>query len=254
MVALTLWVNVASAQQGGGDTTPPAGGGPGSAVDRGRAAAEAFREGSVAADELRWGDAERAFARAHAVSGLPQALYMRGVALRALDRHVEARDVFRAVVAAFEADAALLAENADIAAEARDLAAQSERRIARLDISTLDPASTLRIDGRVIAVNAPRTSVEVDAGAHTVVVERDGYDTFVWTGEAPPTARVSVEVVMSSLVAEMPDPRPVRRRRALVGTIVSLVVVAAVGAAVGVRLANDVEQVAPETSVVLTVP
>lgn len=218
-------------------------------ADRGRAASEAFREGSSAADELRWGDAERHFERAYALSGLPEALYMRGVALRALDRHVEARDTFLRVVAALEADPAILAENTDIATEARNLAEQSRSRIARLDIGDLDPASILRVDGRRMAVVAPRTTVEVDPGAHTVVVERDGYDTFVWTNDAEAGARVVVNVVMSTLIVEMRaaevDPRPARRRRALVGAIVSFVVIAAAATVIGVRLGSDVTQIDP---------
>ena len=263
--AATLWASVAGAQVGAstssGATTEETANEASretSPEDRGQAATEAFHEGSVAADELRWGDAERAFQRAYDLSGLPEALYMRGVALRALDRHVEARDAFQGVVTALEANPALLAQNTDIAAAARNLGAQSQSRIARLDIGALDPAATLQVDGRTVAVVSPRTSVEVDAGAHTVVVERDGYDTFVWTNEAEPGTRVTVDVVMSSLVVEMRaaeiDPRPARRRRALVATIVSLVVVAAVGTAIGVRLAGDVDLVEPQSEVVFEVP
>lgn len=210
----------------------------------------------MAADDLRWGDAERAFARAYDLSHLPQALYMRGVALRALDRHVEARDAFRTVVTTLEADPSLFAENADIAAEARSLGAQSQGRIASLDVGELDPAALLQVDGRPVAVVSPRTSVEVDPGAHTVIVERDGYDTFIWTNEVEPGARVSVDVVMSSLAVQMGEanPRLTRRRRALVGTLVSLVVVAAVGTAIGVRSANDVDLLEPQTGIVFEVP
>lgn len=211
-------------------------------VDPARAAAAAFREGSVAADDLRWRDAERAFARAFELSGLPQALYMQGVALRALDRPVAARDTLRRVVALLERDAAARAENADILAEARALADQSEARIARLEIGPLSPDVILRVDGRVHRAANQRVEIEVDPGTRSVVVELDGHETFVWSGEATPGARTTVEVEQTPLAVEAPSHR---RRRAIVATLVSVILV---GAAVplGLRLSRAPEQITPQ--------
>lgn len=208
-------------------------------VDPARAAAEAFREGSIAADDLRWRDAERAFARAFELSGLPQALYMQGVALRALDRPVEARDTLRRVVALLERDGA--AENADILAEARALADQSEARIARLEIGPLSPDVILRVDGRMCSASSGRAEIEVDPGTRSVVVEREGHETFVWSGDAMPGARTTVEVVQPAIAIEAPR----RRRRALVATLVTVVLV---GAAVplGLRLSRSPERITPQ--------
>jgi len=211
-------------------------------VDPARAAAEAFREGSVAADDLRWHDAERAFARAFELSGLPQALYMQGVALRALDRPVEARDTLRRVVALLDRDAAARTENADILAEARALADQSEARIARLEIGPLSPDVILRVDGRVHRATNGRAEIEVDPGTRSVVVEREGHETFVWSGEATPGARTTVEVVQPPIAVEAPSRR---RRRAIVATLVGVVLV---GAAVplGLRLSRPPDRVTPQ--------
>ncbi len=208
-------------------------------VDPARAAAEAFREGSVAADDLRWRDAERAFARAFELSGLPQALYMQGVALRALDRPVEARDTLRRVVALLERDGAT--ENADILAEARALAEQSEARIARLDIGPLPPDVILRVDGRVHRAANERVEIEVDPGTRSVVVEREGHDTFVWSGDAAPGARTTVDVVQRP-IAEAPSRR---RRRAIVATLVSVVLVG-VAVPLGLSLARSPDRITPQ--------
>ena len=210
-------------------------------VDPARAAAEAFREGSVAADDLRWRDAERAFARAFELSGLPQALYMQGVALRALDRPVEARDTLRRVVALLERDATARAENADILAEARALAEQSEARIARLDIGPLPPDVILRVDGRVHRAANERVEIEVDPGTRSVVVEREGHDTFVWSGDAAPGARTTVDVVQRP-IAEAPSRR---RRRAIVATLVSVVLVG-VAVPLGLSLSRSPDRITPQ--------
>jgi hypothetical protein len=222
-------------------------------ADRARAAAAAFREGSLAADDLRWHDAERAFARAFELSGLPQALYMQGVALRALDRPVEARDTLRRVVALLERDAAARTENADILAEARALADQSEARIARLEIGPLSPDVILRVDGRVHRAANGRAEIEVDPGTRSVVVEREGHETFVWSGEATPGARTTVEVVQPPIAVDASrsagsaaDEAPSRRRRrAIVATLVGVVLV---GAAVplGLRLSRPPDRVTPQ--------
>lgn len=215
-------------------------------VDPARAAAEAFREGSVAADDLRWRDAERAFARAFELSGLPQALYMQGVALRALDRPVAARDTLRRVVALLERDAEARTENADILAEARALAEQSEARIARLEIGPLSPDVILRVDGRVHRAANERVEIEVDPGTRSVVVEREGHETFVWSGEATPGARTTVEVVQPPSAGSAADEAPSRRRRrAIVATLVGIVLV---GAAVplGLSLSRSPDRITPQ--------
>ena len=208
-------------------------------ADPGRAAAEAFREGSLAADDLRWRDAERAFARAFELSGLPQALYMQGVALRALDRPVEARDTLRRVVALLERDGA--SDDADILVEARALAEQSEARIARLEIGPLSPDVILRVDGRVHRSVHGRAEIEVNPGTRSVVVEREGHETFVWSGEAAPGARTTVEVVQPAIATEGPP----RRRRVLVATLVSVVLVG-IAVPIGLRLTREPERILPQ--------
>ncbi|MBX3249546.1 MAG: hypothetical protein KF901_20380 [Myxococcales bacterium] len=211
-----------------------------------REAARAFREGTAAADELRWRDAERAFAHAFEVSGLPHALYMQGVALRALDRVVEARDTMLRVIALLERDPDTLAGNADIHSEARSLAAQSEARISRLEISPVDPGASLRVDGRAHAITGRRVVVEVDPGTRSVIVEREGFDTFVWTGEAIPGTRTTVEVMQTALGASIGlESRPHRRRRTIIATLVSAVLVGA-GVFLAVRFARSPTSVSPQ--------
>ncbi|MEZ5214983.1 MAG: hypothetical protein R2692_10090, partial [Microbacterium sp.] len=146
------------------------------------------------------------------------------------------------VVALIERDVGAWAENSDILAEARALADESEARIARLEIGPLAPDATLRVDGRVRPSTSGHVEIEVDPGARSVVVEREGYETFVWSGETTPGTRTSVEVVQEAIVVEAPSRR---RRRALLGTLITVVLV---GAAVplGWRLSRSPERVTPQ--------
>jgi len=85
-------------------------------------AREAFRLGGEAATEERWADSEVWFGRAYALSGAPSALYNRAVALRALGRHVDARDAFRTLLT--------LDIDDTVRADAQRLLAEEERRAA----------------------------------------------------------------------------------------------------------------------------
>lgn len=200
-------------------------------------AVQAFRDGAVAADELRWQDAERAFARAFELSSSPQALYMQGVALHALNRPVAARRVLRRVIELLGDDP----ENSDIVSEARALAERSESLIALLVVRPLNPAASLLVDGRALEVSSVEEVVEVDPGSHSLLVERDGHDTFVWSGEAAAGSRTVVEVVQSALVVDLrlPEDESRRRRRILIGTTASaLLVLGATIAIVAARAAT----------------
>src|SRR5262249_33702379 len=53
-----------------------------------------FSAGNRAVDAGRWADALADFERAYALSGVPAALFNAATTLRALGRHVEARDAF----------------------------------------------------------------------------------------------------------------------------------------------------------------
>ena len=214
-------------------------------------AVQAFSEGATAADELRWVDAERSFATAFELSGSPQALYMQGIALHALNRPVAARRVLRRVEELLRDDP----ENSDIAAEARALADRSESLIARLVVGPLAPSASLSVDGRALDVSSPTEVVEVDPGSHLVVVERDGHDTFVWSGEVGPATRTEVEVVQSALVVDLrlPEDESPRRRRILIGTIVSALLVVA-GAVVIAAVRSGPEPLEPGFSQVFRIP
>jgi hypothetical protein len=139
-----------------------------------------FVAGAEAARAGRWSDAVVRFARAYELSRVPAALYNLAFALRALGRHVEARDAFEELLAEHSAalDPAMLAESQRLVVEERT-------RIATLYIDGLAPSRRheLRLDGARIPDEGTRpVRLEADPGQHTVMVGAEGFQPFVWEG------------------------------------------------------------------------
>lgn len=166
---------------------------PASAQDDARdEAREAFQRGSEAAQEERWADSEREFRHAYDLSHSTSALFNRAVALRALGRHVEARDAF---------DTLLSDEGAldpAVREQVTHLRGESAARVARIVLDGLDaPGGRQRIllDGEGAADAGPRPlELEVNEGHHTILVEQSGFDSFRWSGDLSAGGRVTVQV------------------------------------------------------------
>lgn len=134
-----------------------------------------FVAGLQEVEDERWADAVDQFRRSYSLSGSPVALYNMGLALRALSRHVEARNAFCTIALDPTLDDA-------IASEAGRMAATEARRIALLVVTDHDVPEGLfvSIDGERREIDAhPSTPItlELDADrAHDLLVSAPGYE------------------------------------------------------------------------------
>ncbi len=159
-----------------------------------------FVAGSAAVDGGRWADAVASFERAYALTDAPSALYNLAIALRALGRHREARDAFARLLERHTIDE-------DLRATATQMRHGEAARVAVLELVGLDEDAphAVRFDGRDVAgADEARRArrpivIETDAGAHTLVAERDGFQPFVWEGTLDDGQRRSVRAVFQQL-------------------------------------------------------
>lgn len=159
-----------------------------------------FVEGAAAVESGRWADAISAFTRAYELSGVPPALYNVAFALRALGRHVEARNAFEAL---------LLRHRDELEPEMRQLSetyvGEERSRVARLVLEGLDPElrHDVRLDGNRVDDHLGRPlEVEADPGQHTVTAQAEGFLPFTWEGRLSDGQRLSVFVELEPLPSE----------------------------------------------------
>ncbi len=200
-----------------------------------------FQAGNAAADAGDFADALEDYVRAFELSGNPAALYNAARTLRALGRHVEARDAFDQLLTQFP----------DVSeatrAEARTLREEEGTRVATLRLLELPPRSdalVLRIDGTVTLDGGARPFVlEVDPGRHGVVVTLEHFRPFAWEGEIAPGG---LEVLTVHL-----EPEPTAGGRSVLEEpafwIITVAVLAAAGGAIGGYFAWDSAQLRPES-------
>jgi hypothetical protein len=145
--------------------------------------------GTRAVDEARWADAVESFRRSYDLSANPAALFNVGVALRALGRHVEARDAFSRLVEEHGASVAT-----DLATRAREMLEEERARIATVTVRA--PAGcVLTVDGEAKGTTtASPESIDLDAGVHELRAECEGREPFEWSREVAEAARVEVVV------------------------------------------------------------
>src|SRR5690242_12194888 len=128
-----------------------------------------FSAGNKAVQAGRWADALGDFERAYTLSGVPAALFNVATTLRALGRHVEARDAFDQLLASHPKQ-----DPAD-REKARALREEEQARIAKLTLDDLPAtgAATITLDGQRVTDDGARPLViEVDPGPHELRVER----------------------------------------------------------------------------------
>lgn len=191
-----------------------------------------FVAGSAAVESGRWADAVGSFERAYQLTRAPSALYNLAVALRALGRHREARDAFARLLGEHELDDSMRAR-------ATTMRQEEAARVAVLELVGLDdrPGTTLRFDGRDVPDPGERpVRIETDAGSHTLIAERAGFERFVWQGTLGDGAHETVRIAL----------RPSGDDTAVhvVLVVTAVVALAAGGAVLGWVLHEDA-QVAP---------
>src|SRR5262249_22158767 len=114
-----------------------------------------FVAGKQAADAGRWADAAESFEASFSLTHNPAALYNRAVALRALGRHVEARDAFAKLLS----DPSSLDDDTRKSADA--MRGEEAGRVASIVVSGIE-GCRIQLDGK----ETPQTTIDVDPGQH----------------------------------------------------------------------------------------
>jgi hypothetical protein len=159
----------------------------GDATSAQRTAIEAFSRGSRATESERWDNAEQCFGLAWELSHVALARYNQAVALRALGRHLEARDAFdEALTAGLDATRAPLATS---------MRAEAAANVAGIQIQRIpdDVEAEVELDGRIVDLDA-HTAIECNGGRHSVVVRAPGYTPFTWSGDVVAGTVAAVDV------------------------------------------------------------
>lgn len=150
--------------------------------------------GNRAVEQGRWADALSSFDRSYELSGAAAALFNAATTLRALGRHVDARDAF-----------ALLLDrhkklDPEIKKKAETMLAEERARVASLILAGLPamhPELRLLIDGNASADDGSRPlSLEIDPGRHSVNVEAARSKPFSWEGTLGDGEKKTVTVRM----------------------------------------------------------
>jgi hypothetical protein len=166
-----------------------------------------YSAGNRAVEAGRWADALGDFERSYALSGVSAALFNLATTLRALGRHVEARDAFDQLLSAHpDADPGQREK-------ARALRDEEQGRIATLTLEDLPPKAdvTVSIDGRKAADDGSRPLVvELDPTRHELRVERAKHKPMQWRGPFSDGEKRTLTVKLEpEPAAEAPAPAPV---------------------------------------------
>ena len=200
---------------------------------------EEFVAGLRAAEALRWDQALAHFRRSYEVSPTAAALYNLATTLRALGRHVEARDGLAALLERRELER-------DVRAAAEQMLAEESARLAVLELGELPAAEVaVRVDGSRRPDTGERPlPLEVDAGERTLSVEHEGAEPFFWSGTLAEGDHRAIAVLLE------PPPPPARWYESPIPWAVAGAVVVAT-AVVVVVLATGDTQLEPRTDPVL---
>lgn len=168
--------------------------------------------GNRAVEQGRWADALTSFERSYELSGVAAALFNIATTLRALGRHVEARDAF----------AQLLSKHRqiepDIKKKAETMLVEERGRVASLVLAGLPelrPELRLLIDGNAGSDDGSRPLLlDLDPGRHTVNVEEPRSRPFSWEGSLADGEKKTLNVKLTpqeptSAPAPAPAPAPV---------------------------------------------
>ena len=211
--------------------------------------------GNRAVEQGRWSDALNDFEKAYALSGVPAALYNVATTLRAIGRHVEARDAF---IQLLEKHPKL---DPEIKANAEKLLAEEKARIAQLIVQDLPSKKDdlkVYVDGSEASdVGARPLALEVDPGKHALRVEESKSKPFTWEGTFKDGEKKSVPVKLVPVDVAKPPPPPPPQQPEKSGSVFSspwfwvATGVVVVGAGVGAYFYDRSKQLDPESSTVV---
>ena len=198
-----------------------------------RAGREEFVLGVTALEEERWADAERAFRRAYELNRSPVTLHNLGVALRALNRHLEAREAFCRVALDTRV------EDAEMREQAAQFAREAANRLASVVVDRVEPSiSTMTLDDRPMTLGPLPFVLEIDADvAHVVAFEARGYLRQAIPVELTPGATRHLAVDLEALPSGGDELVPL-----VIGIIVGVVVI---GAGIGAWVGYEQSQLQP---------
>ncbi|MGZ3423498.1 MAG: tetratricopeptide repeat protein [Polyangiales bacterium] len=172
-----------------------------SALEEGKAL---YVAGNRAVEQGRWADALTDFERAYALTGVPAALFNVATTLRALGRHVEARDAFTQLLAKHPK------LDPDVKKQAEQMLAEEKARVASLviaDLPSTQPSLKIQVDGKVQKDDGTRPlPVDVDAGHHSLRVEDPKSKPFTWEGQFVDGEKKTVTVKLAPLDKAPPPP------------------------------------------------
>lgn len=156
-------------------------------------ARESFGRGLVAVEGGRWHDALREFERSYALSGVGASLYNVATALRALGRHLEAREALQLLLERHPEIDDRIRGNAE--AMLREVSA----RVAVLEVLGVPPTVTLLLfDGRHVGDDRRPVRIETDEGHHHLTVQVPRAPPFTWEGSLAPGERRRIEATFDS--------------------------------------------------------
>lgn len=197
LVALVLACAVAPAAAAQARSTWEGPADPPTAEELARARA-LYELGTEAAETHRWADALASFEQSYALSGASPALFSIGYALRALGHVRAARDAFDQLLTLHPE------VEPSIRQEAERLRGEVAARVAVLSLLGLPSAGEVRVvlDAEHVPDDGTRPlALETDPGEHSLRVDRDGHEPFLWEGALEPGARREVQVSLSPLGA-----------------------------------------------------
>jgi hypothetical protein len=173
------------------------------AVDEAKAL---YIAGNRAVEQGRWADALTDFERSYALSGVAAALFNVASALRALGRHVEARDAFAQLLASHPK------LDPEVKKKAEAMLTGERARIVLLTLAGLpprDPALRISVDGSATADDGTRPlPLDVDPGRRAVRVDDGKSKPFLWEGLLADGERKSLTVRLTPAEAATPPAAP----------------------------------------------
>jgi len=210
--------------------------------------------GNRAVEQGRWSDALADFEKAYALSGVPAALFNVATTLRALGRHVEARDAFTQLLANHPK------LDAEIRGNAEKMLAEEKARIAKLIVADLPSKKDdlrLYVDGNETGDPGDRPlALEIDPGKHALRVEESKSTPFTWEGTLKDGEKKTVPVkLVPADVAKPPPPPPPQPEKS--GSVLSspwfwvVTGVVVVGAATGAYFYDRSKQLEPDSGTVV---
>lgn len=148
-----------------------------------------FVAGNAAVESGRWADAAANFERSYELSKVPSALYNAAVALRTLGKYRKARDAFTLLLT--EHGSSL---NKGTKRKVDEALEEIRARIATLHILGLAPEThRITLDTELVPDSGDRPlSIDADPGVHALLVEREAYRLFRWSGELKEGEALSV--------------------------------------------------------------